>query len=226
MGDANTGCVLIAPLYAKTFGTDSLNTHLISDLASAFMADNNLTQNDILYMETKSILVQLLRSLPRLAERQPLDLTRIAETAATTKDATLVRKGIKVKEMLRELEEAAVIDSKDGYQLMCEEVVAELAHLGNIREKVYEEIKSLESVYQTICDHNNYLRQQLESYKAYLQNVRIKTTKDGSMPVSVLKVGDKDKKPKQLKVLGPYKFTHAQLERDGIIIESSVPEIR
>src|ERR1044072_7134419 len=135
------------------------------------MSDNSVTQNDILYMETKSIFVQIIRSMPRIAKKN-IDLAMIAETAATTKDVTLVRKGIKVKEMLRELEEAHVINRKDGYKLMAEEVAQELAHLGNLREKVNEEIKSLDSVYKTICDHNNYLRSQLDSYKAYLLNVR------------------------------------------------------
>ncbi|CAG8528308.1 5371_t:CDS:10, partial [Diversispora eburnea] len=198
------------------------------NLASALMSDNSVTQNDILYMETKSIFVQIIRSLPRMAGKKTPDLLRIAEVAATAKDATLVRKGIKVKEMIRELEEAGVIDRKDGYRLMTEEVGQELTHLGNLREKVKEEIRSLEAVFKTICDHNNYLRSQLDSYKAYLQNVRQQTSKDsvGGPGSSVVKVGDKEKKPAKMKILGPYKFTHAQLEKEGIIVESNVPENR
>src|ERR1051325_6942376 len=144
------------------------------------MSDNSITQNDILYMETKSIFVQIIRSIPRIADKKNFDLAMIAETAATAKDATLVHKGIKVKEMLRELEEAHVVYRKDGYKLMTEEVAQELVHLGNLREKVKEEIKSLDSVYKTICDHNNYLRSQLDSYKAYLLNVRQQTSKDAT----------------------------------------------
>ncbi|CAI2176164.1 5207_t:CDS:10, partial [Funneliformis geosporum] len=197
----------------------------IRDLASALMSDNGVTQNDILYMETKSIFVQLIRSIPRISEQKQINLPIIAETAATTKDATLVRKGIKVKEMMRELEEARVIDSKDDYRLMREEVSQELAHLGNLREKITEEIRSLEAVYKTICDHNNFLRNQLDFYKAYLQNVRQQTSTDPTI-TSVVKVGDKENKPAKTKALGPYKFSHAQLEKDGIITESSVPENR
>jgi Ras GTPase-activating-like protein IQGAP2/3 len=151
----------------------------IQDITTALMAENNLTQNDILYMETKSIFVQLIRSIPSIgAERdrgRPLNLPAIAERAATAKDATLVRKGIKVKEMLRELEEHKLVDRRDGYKLLTEEVGAELAHLGSLREKVMLESRSLEAVFKTIGDHNNYLRSQLEQYKAYLQNVRAET---------------------------------------------------
>ena len=47
--------------------------------------------------------------------------------------------------------------------------------LEKLREKVHQELESLESVNQTIRDHNNYLRSQLESYRAYLQNVRMQS---------------------------------------------------
>lgn len=198
----------------------------IQDLQSALM--DSISSSDMLYMETKSIFVQLIRSLPEKAGKPPYNLPIIAERAATTKDATLVRKGIKVKEMLRELEETKVVDRQDGYRLMQEEVAAELVHLGNLREKVIEETRSLEAVYKTICDHNNYLRGQLEQYKAYLQNVRLNANKDkgGNAGVGVVAVGGKEKKPVKVVVLGPYRFTHAQLEKEGIIVESNVPDNR
>ncbi|KAH8831915.1 Rho GTPase activation protein [Flagelloscypha sp. PMI_526] len=193
----------------------------VQDIQSALM--DAVSSSDMLYMETKSIFVQLIRSIPNAADKRPYNLAAIAERAATTKDSTLVRKGIKVKEMLRELEEQKVVDAADGYQLMQDEVSAELVHLGNLREKVVLETQSLDSVYKTICDHNNYLRSQLEQYKAYLQNVRLTTSKDHQKGVTG--VGYVKKQNKSV-VLGPYRFTHAQLEKEGIIVESNVPENR
>lgn len=198
----------------------------VQDIQSALM--DSVSSSDMLYMETKSIFVQLIRSIPNASEKRPYNLAAIAERAATTKDATLVRKGIKVKEMLRELEEQKIIEQADGYKLMQEEVAAELTHLGNLREKVLLETKSLEAVYKTIGDHNNYLRSQLEQYKAYLQNVRLTASKDkgSTTGVGVVTVGGKEKKPAKSVVLGPYRFTHAQLEKEGIIVESNVPDNR
>lgn len=191
------------------------------------MSENNLTQNDILYMETKSIFIQLIRSIPHAADKRPINLPALAERAATTKDAMLVRKGLKVKEMLRELEEQKIVEKKDDYKLMQEEVAAELVHLGNMRDKVLVETRSLDSVYKTIGDHNNYLRSQLEQYKAYLQNVRLTSGKDkGTTGVGVVAISGKEKKQPRTVVQGPYRFTHAQLEREGIIVESNVPENR
>ncbi|PRQ70155.1 RasGAP C-terminus-domain containing protein [Rhodotorula toruloides] len=125
----------------------------IQDITTASMPENNVTQNDILCLGVKSIFVQLIR---------PIQLPLVAETAATSKDATLVRKGIKVKEMLRELEELKLVDRRDNYKLVTDEVTAELVHLGNLRKKVVLETRWLESVYKTICDHKAYLRLQLE----------------------------------------------------------------
>lgn len=199
----------------------------VQDIATQLMSDSNVTKNDILFQETKSIFVQLLRSLPQLAERRPINLAHLAEKAATAKDAQLVRKGIKVKEMLRELEELGVLDSRDNHRLMQEEVSAELVHLGNMREKVLAETESLDSVYKTIGDHNAYLRSQLEQYKSYLQNVRGASAKEkGQVPVGVTAVGGKEKKQAKAQLLGPYRFTHAQFEKEGIILESNVPENR
>ncbi|KAG1224357.1 hypothetical protein G6F35_004071 [Rhizopus arrhizus] len=200
----------------------------IQDLTTALMSENNITQNDILYMETKAIYVQLIRSFPHLAS-EPLDLDYIAEVAATTKDAQLVRKGIKVRDMLRELEDAGIIDHKDHYKLLVEEITQELTHLGNLKEKVLQEIESLEGVYNTILDHNNYLRSQLESYKAYLQNVRIQNGGDKSSKVGIgveIEGGNKLKKTNKGSVKGPFKFSHNNLEKDGVITETTVPENR
>ncbi|GAA5914324.1 hypothetical protein JCM6882_008161 [Rhodosporidiobolus microsporus] len=201
----------------------------IQDITTALMAENNVTQNDILYLEAKSIFVQLIRSIPRLADKRPIHLPVVAEMAATAKDATLVRKGIKVRELLRDLEELRLVDRSDNYKLLTDEVANELVHLGNLREKVVLETRSLDAVYKTICDHNSYLRSQLEQYKAYLQNVR-QTSAGGkgksSGGVGVVTVAGKDSKPAKSQVLGPFKFTHQQFEKDGIIMETNVPENR
>jgi Ras GTPase-activating-like protein IQGAP2/3 len=184
----------------------------ITDIPSA-IADSQLTQGDILYMDTKALFVQILRTMPTLASMSPLNLHKVAETAATSRDQSMVKKGLKVREMVLQLEEMGVIDAKDGHALIVEEILQELAHLGNLKEKINLEITSLETVYKSISEHNNYLRSQLESYKAYLQNVRVQaslaTTKSGKGQLQ-----------------GPYKFTHAQLEKDGVIVESSVPDNR
>ncbi|KAI8927418.1 Rho GTPase activation protein [Entophlyctis helioformis] len=177
---------------------------------SAAGADK-LTHGDFLYMDTKAIFVQILRIAPGLAAQRPVALVKVAEFACTSRDPTLVRKGLKVRDMLMELETLGLVQASDGHKHMVEEILQELTHLGNLKENVNTEITSLEAVYKTIQDHNDYLRSQLESYKAYLYNVRnqsglsTKTTH---------------------KMVAPIKFTHQKLEQEGLIVESNIPENR
>ncbi|KAE8543290.1 hypothetical protein D1P53_000781 [Cryptococcus gattii VGV] len=189
----------------------------IQDLSTSLMADS-VTQNDINYMEAKAIFVQLLRSMPTLADKRPINLPALAEKAATSNDPVLVRRGIKVQALLSELDGAEAsagagaggVGEMNEYGLMQDEVAAEMVHLGNTKEKVVLECRFLESVYKTICDHNSYLRSQLEQYKAYLQNVRLTSSKEkGASGVGVVTVNGKEKKQAKNQVLGPYRFTHA-----------------
>ena len=129
--------------------------------------------------------------------------------------------------LLGELDTAGVVDRADGCKIMQDEVAAEMIHLGNTKEKVVLETRSLEEVYKNIGDHNNYLRSQLDQYKAYLQNVRLSSSKEkGAGGVGVITVNGKEKKPTKSSILGPYRFTHSQFEKEGIILESNVPENR
>lgn len=184
----------------------------LDDLTAAL----DITQEEIYFMEAKSTFVMILRSLPRDAPiaRRPLRLDRIAEAAATTKnDSVMVKKGIRTMELLSQLQELGVIDKDDGFSLLRDEVEQELVHLGSIKEKVVEETKKLDEVFRTIRDHNAYLVGQLETYKSYLQNVRSQSE-------------GKTRKQQKHQVLGPYKFTHQQLEKEGVIQKSNVPENR
>ncbi|KAG8623232.1 hypothetical protein KVT40_008208 [Elsinoe batatas] len=176
----------------------------------------DITEEEVYFMEAKSTFVMILRTLPRNAvvTRRPLRLDRIAEAAATTKnDSVMVRKGIRAMELLNQLQEMGAIEKADGFAALRDEVEQELHHLGSLKDKVVIETQKLEEVYSTIIDHNNYLNGQLETYKSYLHNVRGQAESQG-------------KRSGAQKVLGPYKLTHAQAEKDGVLVRSNIPENR
>ncbi len=167
-------------------------------------------------MEAKSTFVQIMRSLPRnnSVMRRPLRLDKVAEAAATRlHDAIMVKKGIRAMELLSSLQEFGVIDIADNFGLLRDEVEQELVHLGSLKDKVVEESRKLEEVFRTIRDHNSYLVGQLETYKSYLHNVRSQSE-------------GKQRKQQKQQILGPYKFTHQQLEKEGVIQKSNVPDNR
>ncbi len=81
----------------------------IDDLTAAL----DITQEEVFFMEAKSVFVQIMRSIPQNAAvaRRPLRLERIADAAATSKnDAVMVRKGIRAMELLSQLQR----DEGDG----------------------------------------------------------------------------------------------------------------
>lgn len=184
----------------------------IDDLTAAL----DITQEEVYFMEAKATFVQIMRSLPQNSSvsKRPLRLDRVAEAAGTLKNnAIMVQKGIRCIELLSQLQESGVIDKSDQFGLLRDEVEQELVHLGSLKEKVTEETRKLEEVYRTIRDHNSYLVTQLETYKSYLHNVRSQSE-------------GKTRKQQKQQVLGPYKFTHQQLEKEGVIQKSNVPENR
>ena len=188
--------------------------HAIDDMTAAL----DITQEEVFFMEAKALFVQILRSFPPNApiSRRPLRLDKIAEAAGTFKnDGNMVKKGIRCISLLSQLQELGVIDRADGFSHLRDEVESELIHLGSLKEKVLEENKKLEEVSMTIRDHNAYLVGQLETYKSYLHNVRSQS--EGK---------SRSGKQSKVQVLGPYKFTHQQLEREGVIQRSNVPENR
>ena len=193
------------PLYSKWETSFDEITHAL-----------DITQDEVFFMEAKSAFVQIMRSLPQNANimRRPLRLDYIAKAAGQMKDPVMVRKGIRCMELLTSLSEMGVIDRADEYATLRDEVEQELAHLGSLKDKVQEETVKLEDVFKTIRDHNAYLLSQLDTYKSYLHNVRSQSE------------GTKRGKEVKVKELGPYKLTHAQLERDGVIVRSNVPENR
>ena len=176
----------------------------------------DITQDEVFFMEAKSAFVQIMRSLPTNANvtRRPLRLDLIAKAAGQMKDPVMVRKGIRCMELLTALSDMQAIDRADDYAVLRDEVEQELAHLGSLKENVLLETVKLDDVYKTIRDHNAYLLSQLDTYKSYLHNVRSQSE------------GVRRGKEVKVRELGPYKFTHAQLEKDGVIVRSNVPENR
>eukprot|EP00158_Paraphelidium_tribonemae_P008114 Partr_v1_DN28478_c0_g1_i1_m41489 putative IQ motif containing GTPase activating protein len=249
------------PLFSKWENPAILFSNL-SDSTHSTTTSTGLTDADILYMDTKSLLVQILRkqaiSLDSSAytnhiyspgvtvDQVPdfneslLDIEEIlSKGSSQSKDSATVKRSLRARQNLRILEDRykhPLIKKSMKYSAFAEEVHSEFVHLQSLNAKSVNEIRSLELVYKTICDHNQYLRSQLESYRAYLQNVRIqasgksaKNTMLGVTSGSSMSTKLQSKKGSSKRshaVTGPIKFTHSQLEKEGVIIESGVPDNR
>jgi hypothetical protein len=207
------------PLYSKWEAR-------LDDLTAAL----DITQEEVLFMEAKSTFVLIMRSLPNDATvtRRPLRLNQVARAAATTKnDSIMVRKGIRGIELLSQLQDLNVLTEEDGFGPLRDEVEQELIHLISAKDKAIEDTQKLQEVFRTIRDHNSYLNQQLDTYKDYLHNVRNQAAgRSSHFNASQDKVKDPKTGKSKAQVIGPYKYTHQQLDKEGVIVRSNVPDNR
>ena len=132
-----------------------------------------MTPSDVLYIETKSLFVQILQLLPNTGPVS--SLSNVAAEATKSGIKRLEHLGRRASYMLRELEELRVVDESALKTLMLDEVIAELVSLGNVhmQDKLKEDKESLLSVLEALKQHHTYLQGQFDTYQAYLQNVRL-----------------------------------------------------
>lgn len=175
---------------------------------------------DMIFMEAKSLMINIIRAFPTRHSilGRPLDLIKIADYAAkSATDQGVVKRGLKAMDLLKEIQDS----DSDDYETLSEEVDYELKQLGSLREQVEKEARSLEEVYSIIREHNEYLRSQLDTYRSYLNNVRMHTGSKKDRPV------DEARKPKPSKFkVVVKKYAPLQLVKDGVVIEWRIPEAR
>jgi Ras GTPase-activating-like protein IQGAP2/3 len=239
------------------------------DSNSLVKRSTDISPSEAIFLEAKSLFVQVLRRVPSLIslhthEKGYLDLWRVLEgLESMVATDPMLKEALNIApDLLNALEQN---EENDGHKALVDEVMAELALLGERKAKLSSEFQSLQTVYGTICEHNEYLRSQLDTYKAYLANVRLKSTegalshnskKSLGLPIGVVSPspstatsgstkaskGDVDLNSNSTKgesskgvtspVVGTVpkmqrkSFSHAQLDRDGILLRSLVPENR
>ncbi|KAF7306050.1 RasGAP protein [Mycena chlorophos] len=176
---------------------------------SALPMKASAVSDDLVYIRTKSFFLRLLQSIPFAAQTPPYDLTDIAELAATANDRALVQQGLEATRMLRVLSSHLQWLYPSIVQLLQEDVAAEITALRTLRKQCI----ARDAVYNALRAHNDSLQAQIRQYQA-------------TMGVGVLPLSGKwpGRTPTKSLDLGSYRFTHAQLMTEGIILESNIPE--
>lgn len=205
----------------KVFSLELIrNWDCLSQESSRSISATEFTKRDVLYMDTKALCIQVIRSVPSLSKNvshrssaSSFTPKTIAETACSSRNSALFKKGMRLKELIKELELTYQSSLSPNFnQVLCEEIRNELESLGSLKDRVDNEIRSLLHVNKNLTEQYKYLMAQLESYKAYLVNVR---SQSGSS-----KVASKSKPHHQ----GPLRLSYAHLDRDGTITASQIPE--
>eukprot|EP00004_Rigifila_ramosa_P020322 TRINITY_DN5269_c0_g1_i1.p1 TRINITY_DN5269_c0_g1~~TRINITY_DN5269_c0_g1_i1.p1 ORF type:complete len:744 (-),score=223.33 TRINITY_DN5269_c0_g1_i1:77-2308(-) len=186
-------------------------------LEQASTADQQRLHAQHIYVETKHLLFTLFRAMPEFSKTaetssgllSALDTCqKLAHQTGDTKLSETIKKIIK---NLSILETNRLVSRSDNFSDLRRDIAEEMANVEKLQTQMQKEFESLSTVYSSIKTHNQFLTSQLQTYEAYLDSVRQKayTPKEG-----------KKESGKEVKV------THQQLEKDGVILESDVPEDR
>ncbi|XP_065055837.1 uncharacterized protein LOC135684274 isoform X2 [Rhopilema esculentum] len=165
----------------------------------------------------RKILITLFLALPALFQEKTL--VSVLKKAETHEDLEIRRLYGLAASHLDALKD---MDSKYAEEEFLCSVKEKLLQQELQYDKLNMELKSLESVYETLCWHGDFLSEQLEAYKEYLADVRHKAVFMDE-PLAF--------RPKQLQQkrtpTAPLKFSFLTLEKEGLILESrNVPEKR
>jgi Ras GTPase-activating-like protein IQGAP2/3 len=195
-----------------------------------------------MYNETKYLLFYVLKTLPSITNEDNGDIKKqiemIANYAQERKDHDLLEKTKKIIHNCKKLVSDGLLSDEDNYAMLRRDIIQELMNYETYIQKSSTDLDRLKQVRQAIQEHNGFLQQQLSTYEVYLVNVKQQSlphTNSNATPSSSSSGDKKDKKDskadkkddkKNAKKKGSFKFSHVQLEKDGIIISSDVPDER
>lgn len=173
--------------------------------------------------QAKTLLLSILRLLPKQTQAENLEefLKTERDKASSESDTNLADHITNVVSMLRSLLNFEGVFKKmptpdETFNNFLWEIAMEIQDKNNKMGQLKKRLGMVGQALKAIQSHHEYLRQRLELYKQYLENVR-----KGSSQAPV--ADKKDDKKKKVQML---KFTHEKLEKDGVItkVDPSIPK--
>jgi Ras GTPase-activating-like protein IQGAP2/3 len=196
---------------------------LIEDRTTAAALDDERPEQ--LYSDTKWLLFSIVRAVPSLDGTADVDANlRLArQFADTNKNAALAERVEQTCANLERLCALGRVSRDDNFAQLRRDVVEETLQYEKQIGKTTADLKMLRTVYRDVMERNDFLQEQLAAYKQYLNNVRAtaatttksKSARSGTVEARLGMASD-----------AVATYTHAQLEKDGVITSSDVPAER
>lgn len=186
-----------------------------------------------IYAETKFLLFTIIKALPsedvEATARQSVDetLEMARKYAQQTNNKPLSDNIKRINKNCVELVKVGYLNEDDNYAQLRKDAVQELFNYEEQIGKTKNLISRLDEVLKNVEQHRQFLGEQYDAYKSYLNDVREKCA--ARDPQLASKGGrNKGSRPEKgaQKALGPYKYSYNELEKAGIIKESEVPKDR
>lgn len=179
-----------------------------------------------LYADTKWLLFTIVRAVPSLDSTANVEANlRLArQFADANKNAALAERVEQTAANLERLCALGRVSRDDNFAQLRRDVVEETLQYEKQIGKTTADLKMLRTVYRDVMERNDFLQEQLAAYKLYLDNVRA----TAAAPTSKSKSARANTLESRLGAPSDAvaTYTHAQLEKDGVITTSDVPSER
>lgn len=182
-------------------------------------------ETERLYMETKELIIPVLRLIPIETSIHRLHLTDVLESgiryAGETNNKQLSTQINKILESIAKLEKEGRLSKSDRYESFVHDISLEVANRATIRDQQKKEIERLTQTLTNLRKHQAYVKEQISQYQEYLQQCREQHYRPTSAKI---KTGKKSKKSDK-SIAGPFKFSYKDLSKQGVIVDSDVPQL-
>jgi len=173
-----------------------------------------------MYAETKELIIPVLRTIPIETSIHRLHLTDVLESgiryAGETNNKNLSTQINKILENIAKLEKVGRLSKSDRYESFVHDISLEVANRRIIRDQQKREIDRLTATLASLRKHQSYVNDQIAQYQEYLQKCREKHYQPKTKKKK--KKGDKSNT-----IVGPFKFSYKELQKQGVIVDSLVP---
>jgi len=133
---------------------------------------------EALYAKTKELIIPVLRTIPVETSIHRLHLTDVLESgiryANETKNKSLFAQINKILENINKLEKEGRLTKNDRYESFVKDIAIEVTNRAVIREQQKREIARLQTTLGELRSHQNYVKDQIGQYQAYLVTAKEK----------------------------------------------------
>jgi len=205
-------------------------------------AQPSVVELEQLYGEVKYLVFKILTKLPqddfnafiakssnKFDTNNTMDLLRaIQKWASKTKHQHEVEQmATSVLSKMKTLLSHEVLSESDNLGRLRRDIAGDVRHLASRIKKTKASVEQLQKVMKSLEDARADSDAQMQVYAQYLSNVRVTATKSKGVKTKITKKDQK--KPGSFAgaepvVKGPFRFSHTQLVKDGVIIGCSLPD--
>jgi len=169
------------------------------------------------------------KSSHRYDPNNVLDLLRAVERWAgkTRHQHELEEMAKSVQAKMKTLLSHEVLSTSDNLGRLRHDIAGDVRHISSRIKRTKASLEQLQTVMKYLEDSRADSDAQMQVYAQYLSNVRVTATKSKGAKT---KINKKDPKKgasgseEEAPIKGPFRFSHTQLVKDGLILGCSLPE--